>query len=238
MTAVHGRPAGRLERSLLGLGRAVLGASYVAVALVGALYAGPPVLLVALGSGAAGWALARSVGRLVDSVRDRADDAGPPRPGVLAVAAAAALFVPFCLGVGELGAVGAYLLLAQVGLLSIRGTLWIHRLDAGARSAGASARTPLPEDQADSCPPHELLRTLSLDDLGAEWRATGGQVHRSSAAHRTAVVRWREAVLEEMRRRDPAGFDDWLFAGAADAPEGHLRAVADDTVPRPDESTR
>lgn len=238
MIESHGGPLRWLGRSLLRGGRAALATTYVAVALVGALYSGPRILLVALGSGAAGWAVVRSVGRLLASVGDRVDDPGPPRSGLLRVATATALFVPFCVGAGELGAVGGYLLLALVGLLSVRGTLWIHGLDAAARSAGAGAREPLPEDPAEAGRPHELLRTLPLEDLVAEWRATGGQVHRSSAARRHAVVRWREAVLEEIRRRDPAGFDEWLFAGAPDAPEGHLRAVADDPAPRPDDPGR
>ncbi|WP_143108225.1 hypothetical protein [Geodermatophilus obscurus] len=64
----------------------------MAVALIGTLYTGPQGLLVALGFGAVGWAVARSVGCLVDSVRDRVDGAAPPLSSGLPVATGAALF--------------------------------------------------------------------------------------------------------------------------------------------------
>ncbi|SFO76163.1 hypothetical protein SAMN05660464_1034 [Geodermatophilus dictyosporus] len=236
MTAVlGGAPVRRAGRALLHLGTLAVGACCVGAALLGALYAGPRVLPVALVSGAAAWALARSIRRLADAARPAGVAAPPPSNGVL-VATAAALVVPFGTGIQVLGAAGAHLLLVAVGLLSVHGTVWIHRLDPGAVPAGRGGPAPLREDPADTCPPPELLRTLPLEDLVAEWHASGDQVHRSSAARRHAVVQWREAVLEEIRRRDPEGFDHWLCTGAAGAPERHLRAVADDTAPRPDES--
>ncbi|MGY1667661.1 hypothetical protein [Geodermatophilus sp. SYSU D00696] len=238
IAAVAGAQVRRVARCLLRVGTLALATSSVGVALVGAVFTSPQGLLVALVFGAVGWAVAVSIGRLADSLDDRGGRAARPLSSGLPVATGAALFVPFCTGVRELGAVGAYLVLALVGLLSVRGTLWIHRLGTGVGPAAPGAREPLEEDTATACPPRELLRTLSLDDLVAEWRATGANVDRSSTGHRHAVVRWREAVLEEIRRRDPAGFDAWLFAGAADPPEDHLRTVADDPAPRPDESTR
>lgn len=227
----------RLGRRLLRAGTVASGAVSVGVALLGALYAGHRILLVVLVFGAVGWVVARSLRRLADSVSGRADGTGLSLAGGLPTATGAALLVPFCTGIRELGAVGAYLALLLAGLLSVHGTVWIHRLDAGARPAGTGGSAP-PDGDPGRCPPQELLRRLTLEDLAAEWHATAGEVDRAPGVDRHAVVRWRDAVLEEIRRRDPVGFDEWLLSGAAGTPGGHVRAVPEEPAPRPEDPTR
>lgn len=73
------------------------------------------------------------------------------------------------------------------------------------------------------------LSALPLDALGREWTSTSAALAaRLDPRARQAIVRRREAVLDELERRDPAGFARWLAAGPLSAtdPARYLRAGA------------
>jgi hypothetical protein len=77
-----------------------------------------------------------------------------------------------------------------------------------------------------------LLAALPLEALGREWTSTSAALGSPlDARTRQAVVRRREAVLDELERRDPAGFARWLAAGPLSAtdPVRYLRAGATGT---------
>lgn len=60
------------------------------------------------------------------------------------------------------------------------------------------------------------LDTLSTPALGREWvRTTAALGGRLSPVERQALVRRREETLDELERRDPAGFARWLAEGPA-----------------------
>jgi hypothetical protein len=60
------------------------------------------------------------------------------------------------------------------------------------------------------------LSALSTPALGREWiRTTAALGGRLSPVERQALVRRREETLDELERRDPAGFARWLAEGPA-----------------------
>ncbi|MGY1802730.1 hypothetical protein ACI78T_05545 [Blastococcus sp. SYSU D00922] len=60
------------------------------------------------------------------------------------------------------------------------------------------------------------LSALSTPALGREWiRTTAAMGARLSPVERQALVRRREETLDELERRDPAGFARWLAEGPA-----------------------
>jgi hypothetical protein len=60
-------------------------------------------------------------------------------------------------------------------------------------------------------PPVAMLTT---SELGQEWTRTGGVLAgRLDPAAREALVARRQEALDELERRDPAGFDRWMAAG-------------------------
>jgi hypothetical protein len=57
---------------------------------------------------------------------------------------------------------------------------------------------------------------LSTADLGREWlRTTAALAARLEPVTRRAIVDRREATLDELERRDPAGFERWMASGPA-----------------------
>ena len=70
------------------------------------------------------------------------------------------------------------------------------------------------------------LSAVPTAALGQEWlRTTDALAGRLSATERAALVRRREETLDELERRDPAGFARWLAEGAAPGsdPAGYVR---------------
>jgi hypothetical protein len=91
-----------------------------------------------------------------------------------------------------------------------------HGSGAAAAGAGASsgARMPIAALLDRSSTPVSLMATLTL---GREWSRTSvALTTRLEPAARQAVVQRRQQVLDELERRDPAGFARWLVA----APDG------------------
>ena len=77
-----------------------------------------------------------------------------------------------------------------------------------APTAGVVLRLPV----APSAP--EEVTVLSTGDLGDEWlQTTAALAGRLTPATRQSLVTRREAVLDELERRDPEGFCRWLAAG-------------------------
>ncbi|MGY1739212.1 MULTISPECIES: hypothetical protein [unclassified Blastococcus] len=77
--------------------------------------------------------------------------------------------------------------------------------------------------------PAAPLDTLPIEALGREWMATSAALAaRLDPPARQRIVRHREAVLDELERRDPAGFARWLAAGPLSAtdPARYLGAGA------------
>jgi hypothetical protein len=75
------------------------------------------------------------------------------------------------------------------------------------RSATVAAAVPLdvPDD----------VRSLSVPELGREWVRTSAVLREvRDTAVRQGLVRRRQEALDELERRDPAGFARWLASGA------------------------
>ena len=70
------------------------------------------------------------------------------------------------------------------------------------------------------------VRPLSPSVLALEWRrTTAALATRLTSAAQQAVVQRRAEVLDEIERRNPAGFERWLSAGSA--PDGDPDDVLD-----------
>jgi hypothetical protein len=89
----------------------------------------------------------------------------------------------------------------------------------GARSSGASRPGPT-RPEAVPLP----VGALPTPVLGREWlRTTAALAGRLDPATRQAVVRRREETLDELERRDPAGFARWLAESPAGDPARFVR---------------
>ena len=117
---------------------------------------------------------------------------------------AALLVISGCvvLAGGAVAAVSVGLVLA--GLLVRFG---LHEVRRG-RSVGRAAVVPLPGEGGP-------VQALTVEALGREWLRTSAalDVTREPTARRALVDRRQEA-LDELERRDPAGFARWLAEGA------------------------
>ncbi len=227
-----------LGRSLVRLVAGVVVVTYVTVATLGTLHVDPRALVVSIPVlGVLGAVLARAGYRFLDP------HSAPSATRFLPAAVGSALLVPFFAGVAQLGDLGAYLLLLAIPLGTVLAGVWAYNLeiptgasDPGTGRAGSAVRSP---ESPNRSSPDELLRTLPLDDLIGEWHSSAELMHPSSGSHRHTALRWRQALLEELRRRDPTGFDEWLLDGTLRGPEHYIRAGSGDTPPsRPDESTQ
>ena len=78
-------------------------------------------------------------------------------------------------------------------------------------SAARPAPSAAPAELASPLPPVAIVPTA---ELGGEWMRTSAILAgRLDAAARAALVARREETLDELERRDPAGFAQWLAAG-------------------------
>ena len=232
MTWDHHRIQG-LGRALLRLSDVALGVMYATVALLGAVHMTPRAILVTVPVFAAGGlVMARRTTQAVFP------DVRLPATCGLPLAAVAGLLPPFATGMDLLGDSGLYVLLPMVGLLIVRATVWAHGLDSRlGHAAVQDGPAPVPSTGSSArCPPHELLRTLSDEDLFTEWRDSVGRLSVPTV-ERHEIVRWRAAILDEMRRRHPAAFDAWLIGGAESEFEQLIRADSDGARSSSDDST-
>ncbi|SFO59302.1 hypothetical protein SAMN05660359_04555 [Geodermatophilus obscurus] len=214
------------QRFLLRLAGAAILIPYVAVALFGSLFMRPVTLaLCVVVLGALGAAVRYDIHRTLG--RRPVEWLGP-----LPAAAIAGLFAPFAKGVEQFGEAGGYLVLLLVVMFTLLSLLWADTLQVppassrtASRRAPSTAQPPEPPDPSSS---RDLLQALSVKDLIAEWRRSGELLRPSSGAPRHAAAQWREALLEELRRRDPGGFDNWLLDGLQRGPEHHISTDPDD----------
>lgn len=204
-------PAGRTLRSSVRLAGLVMWALYVPVALLGALVMTPTVLLTVAPT------VALAAVGLLAVLHRTSDRPGPDRPAATSTAAAAALVVPFHEGVELLEDTGALIAMAVLGLLAHVGNHWWT--------------TTLDVDRAGSAPAvvarslRSRLRSMPLEAVCQEWRVLQqGAGFPADARHAAAAAQVRSLVLDELERRDPAGFRQWLAEGAVDPPEHHVRA--------------
>jgi hypothetical protein len=85
---------------------------------------------------------------------------------------------------------------------------WLLRSAADGRGPGASAAVVPLVDPGD-------VSGLSVAQLGREWVRTSAALRQArDPAVRQALVHRRQEALDELERRDPAGFARWLAAGA------------------------
>lgn len=207
---------GRL-RSVLRLSR-LLRAVYLAAAVLGTAVTPPLILVVFVpAAGLTGFA-----GTVLNCwyLTGRWPDRRPSGSVALLAATAA----PFFHAVELLGRVGDLLAVALSGLLALLWLSWL-RLTAAtpcpeAADAGAQGR-PGGEQSL-----RELLHVLPLEILCSEWRGHQQDALRTGAAPDPVLARAQQAVLQELARRDPAGFRRWVAQGAADSPESYLRSAS------------
>lgn len=91
------------------------------------------------------------------------------------------------------------------------------------RSPHPSEPGALPDTPRPALPP---VATASVEELGREWQRTASVLETVvDPAVRAQVVRRRGEVLDELERRDPAGFARWLVSGASvdGSPARYLR---------------
>lgn len=206
----------------------VLGALYVSVALLGAL--GSSLLVtffVVPVSGALGAALARGVHRALHPHTEA------PLSIHLPAAVATGLFFPFVIGMEILGSVGGPVSVAIVVLGTLVSVGWAHRIASDDTVPPTATGRGLSD--ADLTSFRALLRALPLEELLHEWRWTGSKLR----ADRHVAAQLREALLEEIDRRDPEGFQRWLLDGLEQDPERYVRATDDnDIAGHPDDPTQ
>jgi hypothetical protein len=202
---------GPVLRSLVGLG--LVCATFLALASSVVLH-GADVVVVLLGAG-----LAACVGYMLN------DDGRPAavERACKAAAATVAVIVLFT-GVAVLAG-GAVATLVSLAAVATGGALYVLKTRrAGRDGARALAAAPVTDAGKSSSalaaswvspwqPPVSLLGT---SDLGIEWlRTTSALASPVESAARQQIVRRRQETLDELERRDPAGFARWLVAGAA-----------------------
>ena len=121
---------------------------------------------------------------------------GPGAPGVV-VLAALSLVVAVLVG----GLAGVLVAVALAGLTTFALRTRGGRAVPGPAVPGSPVLTPVAE--------------LSTDALGREWLRTAGALGAElEPGTRQHVVRRRQDTLDELERRDPAGFARWLADGA------------------------
>lgn len=205
-------------RVLVRIAWAALGVVLVALGVVGVL-AMPVDLVVFWGLlglvvGVAAWQAAVSF----PAVRQLVE---PRKPDVWTGIAVAFGFVVVCLAIaGLVTVVDAPTATALLGVLTAV-AVWIGwRIWRGASGAPpavvAKAEPPPagPPTMLRMLPPSPA-RDLPTDELCLVWRRSYFQLQRAADEHaRQEIIRARQECLDELERRDRAGFARWLASGA------------------------
>jgi hypothetical protein len=202
---------GLLARSLAGLGL-VLAA---AVAVVGGV-ALRPGGLVAIGlAGFVAGCLAAGIARETPRATGRSIAEAAWRAAGAIVAVLLVLS-----GASVLGGAVFTLFLSGTAVAVCTG-VWLARTRGGV-PGGPALGGAVPAGPSSSLP----LAVLSTEELGREWaRTTAALAGPLSPGARGAVVARRQETLDELERRDPAGFARWLAGSPLPGsdPAGHLR---------------
>ncbi|WP_116449667.1 hypothetical protein [Blastococcus litoris] len=129
--------------------------------------------------------------------------------GLLALAGVAVLTGGVVAVLTGVLAVGAWL------LVRVAGSSRRHGRAPGGASGAEVLRLPV-DPQPSPGAAGTSLSSLSTPALGREWiRTTAALGAQLSPVERQALVRRREETLDELERRDPAGFARWLAEGPA-----------------------
>ncbi|MBB3083381.1 hypothetical protein [Geodermatophilus sabuli] len=99
---------------------------------------------------------------------------------------------------------------------------------AGLAVWGMRSRTPAGQERPAEAPPapSSPVSAMTTGELGREWvRTTAALAGPLDAAARQVIVARRQETLDELERRDPAGFARWLAAvpQPGSDPADHLR---------------
>lgn len=131
----------------------------------------------------------------------------PKRAAVRALAAAGV--VPVVRGAAALDGLGGLLLAVVASCAGIRA------LRFGTRRRLAQAVTAATHPPVDQIRLRRVLAQVPLDLVVAQWRRSEVHLRRGGGQHRhRELVTVRGLLLDEMERRDPAGFARWLQAAA------------------------
>jgi hypothetical protein len=164
------------------------------------------------GSGLVAVVLAAVVSACVAAGIARDDDQPRSRQSVVDAAWRAAVGTVAVLLVlsGSVVLAGGALTTMLTGLV-LGGLLVRWAVRAARRTPSATGATVLPLAGAGDAP----VRTLTVEALGREWLRTSAALTRArDAGTRQALVDRRQEALDELERRDPAGFARWLAEGA------------------------
>ena len=139
-----------------------------------------------------------------------ADLASRRHRGLVAGATTTATWVVVTGAVFLLGPASPIVLAAL--LLTGLPAIWLWRRFAG---AAPNATTSTPTTPAAPQPPRFTLDQLSTSELCRAWRRSyWALLDEPEGVGRCAIVRVRQAMLDELERRDADGFSRWLKAGA------------------------
>jgi hypothetical protein len=193
---------------------------YIAVALIGMLVTPPIVVLFVVPV-----LTVSAVVLLAGSIR-YCQQRWPTSRTLTGIAGPTVALVPFQHGIDLLDGAGTVILLVVLALATVVGAASLHGLNIDADSA------PAPDSTADREQSlRELLHVLPLETVLREWRTLQHPTRRTRQPDPTPVVQARRLLLDEMQRRDPAGFAAWLAAGGNQPPDGHIH---DDRACRPE----
>jgi hypothetical protein len=202
---------GPVARALAGLG--LVCATVLALASSVVLH-GAVVVVVLLAAG-----VAACVGYI-------AQDDGRAAAVEWAWKAAAATVAVIVLVTGVVVLAGGVVTALVSGLAVVAGGVMCVLKTRRARRDGAKARGAAPVTDAGNPAPvlaaswvslwQPPVSLLGISDLGSEWlRTTSALASPVESATRQQIIKRRQETLDELERRDPAGFARWLAAGAA-----------------------
>lgn len=124
------------------------------------------------------------------------------------------------------GPVAAVAVLAAASVVALRWGRKQRGRTTARRDVAAVVRLPVSPPPVGPVGDSRMLPVgaLSTRALGEEWlRTTAALAGRLSPAARASLVGRREEALDELERRDPAGFARWLVAGLGSDPADYVR---------------
>ena len=214
-----------LARFLLGLGLVCGGL----LALAGALALGASGLVAVGVAGGVAAALAAGVARETPGC-----DRGTVRESAVRAGACAVCLLLMVSGTAAIA--GGVVAAAATGLAAVAGLgYWVLRRSrvrangqppAAAAGAGGTVHLWAPPAVRPVQSPEPWtgpVSSLPTSTLGHEWlRTTAALAGRLDPATRAEIVRRRQEALDELERRDPVGFANWLLAGSTGDPAQYV----------------